>query len=162
MHTVYLAIGANVGDKKGNIAKAVSLLQEKIYSIVLAPLYETTPWGFAEQENFLNTALRGETDLSPENLLTFVKEIEEEIGRVKRFTNGPREIDIDIILYESLVYSSEILTIPHPRMQERDFVLQPLSDIASEEIHPVLKKSMEELLKEVPSENLFVVRKVNE
>lgn len=162
MHTVYMAIGANVGDKQTNIKKAVSLLSEKIQNIVLAPLYETQPWGYEEQENFINTALKGETNLSPEALLDFVKEIEKKVGRVKRFTNGPREIDIDVLLYDDLVYHSSDLIIPHARLHERDFVLEPLADIASEVVHPEMHKTIGQMLQELPQDARVVVKKITE
>ncbi len=149
MHTIYLALGANVGDKKANIEKAILLLEEKIHVLKIAPLYETKPWGYKMQDNFLNTALQAITDLSPQDLLLFIKKIEEKIGRIKRFKNGPREIDIDILFYDQLVYKSKDLQIPHPGITERDFVLQPLFYINPDFIHPVLQKSIRQLLQEL-------------
>jgi 2-amino-4-hydroxy-6-hydroxymethyldihydropteridine diphosphokinase len=160
MHVIYLAIGVNVGDKQANIMQAVSLLSEKVRNIVLAPLYETKPWGYKHQENFINTVVKGETNLSLEKLLLLVKSIETKIGRIKRFRNGPREIDIDILLYDDVVYRSYTLTIPHPRMHERDFVLQPLVDIAPHIMHPVIHRSVYELMQEIPQEKRVVVKKI--
>lgn len=150
MHTIYLALGANVGDKKQHIARAIELLEGKVTNIVLAPIYETKPWGYEAQENFLNTALKGMTELSPHELLLFVKNIEKEVGRIKRFRNGPREIDIDILFYDKKVIKDNILQIPHLKIQERDFVLQPLVDIAPNFIHPEFKMPLHQLFKNLP------------
>ncbi|HSW89212.1 MAG TPA: 2-amino-4-hydroxy-6-hydroxymethyldihydropteridine diphosphokinase [Candidatus Saccharimonadales bacterium] len=160
MHTIFLALGSNVGDKKGNISSAITMLKEHISDIVSAPLYETKPWGFTEQDNFYNTVIKGKTALSPDELLLFIKSVEEKTGRIKRFINGPREIDIDIILYDEAILVSPHLTIPHPRMHERDFVLQPLSDIASDLEHPVYKKTMIELLTLLPQEDRSIIVRV--
>lgn len=149
MHTVFLALGSNVGNKKENLNKAIKLLGKQIKNISVAKFYETKPMYYEKQENFLNSALRGETDLSPRDLLTFVKSLEQEIGRKKRFPNGPREIDIDILFYDDISFQDEHVQIPHPRIQERDFVLKPLMDIDPNFIHPVLKKTIKELENEI-------------
>jgi len=145
MHIVYLALGSNVGDKKEHIENAVTLLGKKIKEITVAKLYETKPMYYENQENFLNTALRGETTLSPEELLQFVKQVEKKVGRKDRFRNGPREIDIDILFYDNLILETNTLQIPHPRIQERDFVLKPFMDLDPNFVHPVLEKTMKEL-----------------
>lgn len=144
-HTVYLALGSNVGDREGSIRKALSLLGDKVKIDKVAKVHETEPWGHADQPLFLNAAARGATVLSPHQLLDFAKEIEAKLGRQKRFRNGPREIDIDIIFYDGLVLESGDLQIPHPRMHERDFVLKPLLEIDPEFVHPALKMSLREL-----------------
>jgi 2-amino-4-hydroxy-6-hydroxymethyldihydropteridine diphosphokinase len=128
-HLIYLALGSNMGDKEKNINKALELLKAKVDVIKLAKMYETKPWGYADQENFLNTALRGKTNLTPQELLIFLKQIERQLGRVKRIKNGPREIDVDILYYDDLVINTADLVIPHPRIQEREFVLKPLADL---------------------------------
>ena len=145
MHKVFLALGSNVGDKKTNIQKAIELLGDHIHNISVAKLYETKPMYVENQEMFLNTALAGQTSLSPEALLTVVKKLEKEIGRKERFRNGPREIDIDILFYDDLIFQNENLQIPHPRIQERDFVLKPLMDLNPNFMHPVLKKPVKDL-----------------
>jgi 2-amino-4-hydroxy-6-hydroxymethyldihydropteridine diphosphokinase len=160
MHTIFLALGTNIADKKKHIEDAISLLEEEVHVIVRAPIYESKPVGFAEQENFYNTVLKGQTNLSPEKLLLFVKKIEKKIGRVERFRNGPREIDIDILLYDDLVLNTEHLIIPHPRMQERDFVLQPLADINPEIKHPIVQKTIKDLFHEIPTQEKAILRKV--
>ncbi len=145
MHNVYLALGSNIGNKKDNMDKAINLLSQHISNITVAKFYETKPMYYEKQENFLNSALRGQTSLSPRELLTFVKKLEKEIGRKKRFPNGPREIDIDILFYDDIIFKDEHVQIPHPRIEERDFVLKPLMDLNPEFIHPVLKKSIKKL-----------------
>lgn len=137
MHTIFLALGSNVGDQEGNIAQAVSLLKEKVEGISLAPLYRSKAVGVTNQPDFVNTALSGKTNLTPQELLTFVKQIEQKVGRVYRYRWGPREIDIDIIFYDALVVKSDNLEIPHPRAHERDFVLRPIADLSPSLIHPV-------------------------
>lgn len=153
MHKVFLGLGANVGNKKKNIIDAISLLKEKIKNIQVAPIYETKPWGYKNQDNFLNTALKGNTSLSPSELFKFVKETETRIGRIKRFKWGPREIDIDILFYDKLIYKDEKLEIPHPRLHERDFVLKPLMNLEPNFIHPIMKKTMSELYLKLPKED---------
>ena len=155
-HRVYLALGANIAPMKANIDKACLLLATKIDDIKMAPVYETKPWGFEDQENFLNTALRGDTDLTPEELLEFTQEVEREVGRVKRFQNGPREIDIDILLYDDVVLNTPRLQVPHPRMHERDFALQPLADLDEDLVHPVLGVSVRDLLRDLKGERYVI------
>lgn len=153
---VFLALGSNVGDCKANIAEAVEKLSEKVSNIKVAPLFISKAVGYTDQPDFHNTALVGETDLKPEELLDFVKSIEQEVGRVYRFRWGPREIDIDIIFYGDQVYKSERLEIPHPRMHERDFVLVPLVALEPELVHPKLGKSVQKLLSQLPRENYSI------
>lgn len=126
---IFLALGSNVGDKTSNIEKAIDLLGAKVSQIVSAPLYESKAVGYLNQDNFINTAIRGETDLTPGELLAFIKGVEHDVGRVERFRWGPREIDIDIIFFGREQYNEENLSIPHSHYRERDFVLQPLIDI---------------------------------
>lgn len=151
MITVYLALGANVGDARGNINQAVELLNQKLTNVRSAPIYTTKAVGYTDQPDFLNTAVSAETDLSPEQLLKFVKDIEKKIGRVWRFRWGPREIDIDIILYGDQVFKNNDLEIPHPRFRDRDFVLKPLCDLDPEAIDPVTNKTVRKLLEELPA-----------
>lgn len=149
MHTVFLALGANIGNKKKNIIDAISLLEKEVQQITVAKLYETKPMYHEDQENFLNTVVRGLTNLSPEELLHIAQKIEKQIGRVKRFRNGPREIDIDILFYDKLIFTSTTLQIPHPRIAEREFVLEPLMDLDSQFVHPVLQKNIQELMEQL-------------
>jgi 2-amino-4-hydroxy-6-hydroxymethyldihydropteridine diphosphokinase len=155
--TVYLGLGSNVGDCRAQIEKAIELLTKKVTVQKLAPLYRTKPFGLLNQADFLNSAIMGQTDLNPEELLAFVKEIEQQVGRVKRVRWGPREIDIDIIMYGSLIYHSHSLTIPHPGFVERDSVLVPLIDLDPELRDPVSGKTVTNLLKQLPLESRSVV-----
>jgi len=157
MQTVFLALGSNLENRKQHIEKAIVLLREKINDITVAPLYETKPRYFENQNNFLNTVLSGFTELAPQELLQFTKTVQKKVGRVERFRNGPREIDIDILFYANVVYKDEELEIPHPRLQERDFVLQPFSDINPDFSHPVLKKTIRELLDSLPEEQRSII-----
>ncbi len=143
---IFLALGSNIENRKQYIEKAILLLREKIHDVTLAPLYETKPQYFEDQNSILNTVLSGTTNLELQELLQFTKTIEKKVGRVERFRNGPREIDIDILFYDNVVYKAEDLEIPHPRLQEREFVLVPFSDIDADFFHPVLKKTIRELL----------------
>jgi len=146
LEKVFIALGSNIGDKKNFIEKAIRHLSEKIYHIKQAPIYTSRAVGFTDQPDFYNTVISGYTDLSPEELLLFIKETEKNIGRVKRFRWGPREIDIDILFYGNHVIEKKELVIPHPRLHERDFVLQPLVYLQPDLIHPLLKKTVTELL----------------
>ncbi len=145
MKKIFLGLGSNVGKREKNIEKAVNLLSEKISNIKVANLYLTKPVGVENQPDFINTALVGFTDLSPEELLKFVKSVEKKVGRIYRFRWGPREIDIDILFYEGVVLDKKDLVIPHPRIQEREFVLKPLMDLEPEFVHPVFNLTIEEL-----------------
>ena len=131
MATVYLGIGSNIGDRKEYIKKAIDSLNENhIYTEELSSIIETEPDGGPPQGKFLNMVARATTTLQPAELLTTLKEIEVDLGRTKTVVNGPRTIDIDILLYDRETISTTVLTIPHPRMHERDFVMLPLAEIA--------------------------------
>jgi 2-amino-4-hydroxy-6-hydroxymethyldihydropteridine diphosphokinase len=145
-HTVYLALGSNLGDRVQNLKAAVSALSPQMVVKAKSNIYETLPWGYDDQPRFLNMALKAETYLKPEPLLKHLKRLEIALGRKATFQNGPRLIDIDILLYDDLVLDTPALTIPHPHMHERGFVLLPLTDIAPDLIHPVTKKSVQEML----------------
>ncbi len=145
MASIYLALGTNLGDRPANLKLAVESLPNAVWVTGLSPVYETAPWGFLEQPRFLNQALKAETGLEPEALLVYLKKTEIGMGRLPSFTNGPRLIDIDLLFYGDLVYQSPNLTIPHPRLAERGFVLAPLADLAPDLLHPVLGKTIREL-----------------
>ena len=149
-HTVYLALGANIGDRRGNLAAALQRLREVMEMESVSSVYETEPVGYTDQPRFLNIVCCGKTWLDAENLLKYAKEIETAIGRKPSFRNGPRPIDIDILLYDDLHMEQDHFTIPHPRMRERAFVLVPLAEIAPEAVDPVSKKAVRELLAEIP------------
>lgn len=144
MATVYLGLGTNLGDKEANLRTAIYKLQERIgKQVSLSSFYETAPWGFESDHSFLNAAIGLETSLSPIEILHITQEIEKELGRTKKSVNGSysdRLIDIDILLYDTLVLQTPELTIPHPLMTERDFVMNPLIEIAGNVIHPTRQK----------------------
>ena len=146
MAKAYLGLGGNVGDTKAYLARALGQLGELGTIEAVSSFYKTEPVGLKEQSDFLNCALVLATELSPQELFIEVKKIEKEIGRTPSVKDGPREIDIDILLYDDVVVQTETLTIPHPRMHERAFVLVPLSEISSDVVHPVFKKTSSELL----------------
>jgi 2-amino-4-hydroxy-6-hydroxymethyldihydropteridine diphosphokinase len=158
MEIIFLALGSNIESRKKHIETAIDLLRHKVHDIVVAPLYETKPRYFEDQQNFFNTVLRGFTDLKPRELLQFTQTVQQDVGRVERFRNGPREIDIDILMYDQIVYKDKDLEIPHPRLQERDFVLQPFADINPDFLHPVLKLTIKELLETLPEEEISVIK----
>lgn len=149
MATVYMGLGTNLGDKEANLRTAIYKLQERIgKQVSLSSFYETAPWGFESDHSFLNAAIGLETSLSPIEILHITQEIEKELGRTKKSVNGSysdRLIDIDILLYDTLVLQTPELTIPHPLMTERDFVMNPLIEIAGNVIHPTRQKTLSEL-----------------
>ena len=142
----YLSAGSNLGDREANLEFARNSLERGGTVSKASACYETEPVGFLDQPWFLNQALEFETQLAPRDLLAFCREIEASRGRVRTFPNAPRILDLDILLYGDVVITAEDLTIPHARLPERRFVLEPLVQIAPDIIHPVLKKSMRSLL----------------
>lgn len=150
-HIVYLSLGSNLGDRLTNLRNAISNISPKVKSLSQSSIYETAPWGYSDQPDFLNQVIKAETDLDPLGLLAFVKEIEVSMGRRETFRFGPRLIDIDILFYDDLVLDTPQLTIPHTRIPERAFVLVPLAEIAPDLCHPVLKKTIQQLILDVDS-----------
>ena len=145
-HTVYLAFGSNIGNRLANLKQAVASLSPQLEVKKKSRVYETPPWGYEDQPLFLNMAVMAKTYLEPEPLLKHLKRLEVALGRQETFRNGPRLIDIDILFYDALVLQTPTLTIPHPRLHERGFVLAPLMDIAQELEHPVLGKTIWEII----------------
>ena len=148
MANVYLGLGTNLGDRKKNITNATIIIGSVMGEIrQLSSLYTSEPWGFQSENNFLNAVVLIETEHSPETCLQMAKSIEREMGRTYHKTGEyeDRIIDIDILLYDNLIIDSESLKIPHPLIQERLFVLNPLAELAPEFVHPVLGKSIQEL-----------------
>jgi len=148
MSTVYIGIGSNLGDRHRNCLRAVELLKQGGVSVQKqSSLHETAPWGLTEQPAFINMVVEIETRLSPMELLSLLKKIEKDMGRQETVRWGPRIIDLDILLYDDITLKTDALIIPHPLMHEREFVLEPLSELAEDLVHPVLKKKIGDLLK---------------
>lgn len=151
MAKVYLLTGGNVGDSLKTLQRANGLIEERVGPIIKSSsVYKTAAWGKTDQDDFLNQVLEVQTSFFPEELMDSLLEIEMELGRKRLEKYGPRIIDLDILFYDDLVLNSERLTIPHPQIQFRRFVLQPLFELEPGLIHPVIKKSMGVLLKECP------------
>ena len=150
MAIAYIGVGSNLGNREKNCYRAIELLEKR--SIVVkkkSSLYETEPWGEQDQPQFINMVLEVETEIEPYELLRALKAIEKEMGREKTSEWGPRIIDLDILLFDSLFLRENSLQIPHPLMHERAFVLKPLCEIAPEKIHPLLKARMCDLLEKL-------------
>lgn len=149
-HILYLLLGSNLGDKKNQLDLAIDLISQKIGKVVKqSSFYETEPWGFNSEDDFLNIALKILTPLTPKEVLQKINDIENTFGR-KRLTTGysSRPMDIDILFYDDLILNEEALKIPHPLIYERRFVLVPLNEIAPALFHPLLGKSITALLAE--------------
>lgn len=148
MAIVYLGLGTNIGNRRGNLVKAAALLAERVGDILaLSGFMETEPWRFDSENLFLNAAIKMETPLTPDELLSATQAIEREMGREKKSdgTYHDRVIDIDILLYDNRVIEHPGLIVPHPLMQERLFVMAPLAEIAPFERHPLLGQTFMEL-----------------
>jgi 2-amino-4-hydroxy-6-hydroxymethyldihydropteridine diphosphokinase len=150
MTIVYLGLGSNKGDKERHIRDAMTMIDDCCRIRKTSPLYLTEPVGLIDQEWFLNCVVEIETDIDPTKLLSKVKSIERSLGRKKTVNNGPRCIDIDILFYGDVTIQTKNLVIPHPRIQERLFVLQPMMDLNPCFVHPVLHKTIQELYDKHP------------
>lgn len=156
LQKVYIAIGSNLGHRAENCKRAVELIGRLKETEVVgrSSLYETEPWGVAGQPGFINAVVEVRTTIEPEDLLRALKSIEAGMGRKKGVRWGPRVIDLDIIFYGDMVVEKDGLAIPHPGLHERAFVLVPLNEIAPDFIHPVLKKTVSELMARIGSDGV--------
>jgi 2-amino-4-hydroxy-6-hydroxymethyldihydropteridine diphosphokinase len=166
---VYLSLGSNLGDRRANLASAIERLRGIGQVAAISSIYETAPVGNLRQPDFLNCAAALETDKMPRQLLAATMEIERSLGRSRQTSSstglagekGPRSIDIDILLFGTSIVETPELTIPHPAMHERRFVLEPLAEIAPEVRHPVFKRTIRELRDALPADKAWV-RKLND
>lgn len=162
MNKVFLLIGGNIGDRLQNLHQAIALLSATCGPVIQqSAVYETAAWGKTDQAAFLNQALLLTTSLTPQELITTILSVEEQLGRRRMEKNGPRVIDIDIIFYNDLVMQVPNLTIPHPQLQNRRFVLVPLQEVAPAFVHPVFLKTITELLEDC-KDNLAVKKFTSE
>jgi 2-amino-4-hydroxy-6-hydroxymethyldihydropteridine diphosphokinase len=152
MPTVYLALGSNLGDRAVNLLRALEALPPVFNVEARSPVYETEPMYVETQPQFLNQVCRAQTPLLPLEALECLKLVETDLGRESTFRFGPRLIDLDLLFYEDLIFDTPILTLPHPRLHERAFVLVPLNDLAPGLIHPKFQLTISELLARLPEE----------
>ena len=157
-HTVYIALGTNLGERLENLRAAIAALTQKATLLAESHIYETPPWGYEDQPDFLNMVVKVETNLEPEGLLNYLKQIEAKLGREKSVRWGPRLIDLDILFYDELIIDTPPLIIPHPHLHERAFVLVPLADIAPGFTHPIFRRSIKELLAEIDADEIIFFR----
>ena len=147
MSKVWIALGSNMGEGRKNLDLAIKMMNERGVLVEKVSTYiETEPYGYTEQDNFVNAVCIAETKLSPRELLETLLKIELDMGRVRIIKWGPRIIDLDILFYEDLIIDEEDLKVPHIEIQKRSFVLEPMNEISPDKIHPVFKKSVNQLL----------------
>ncbi|NEU04932.1 2-amino-4-hydroxy-6-hydroxymethyldihydropteridine diphosphokinase [Clostridium senegalense] len=150
-HEAIIAVGANIGDKKKNIMDAFEIIDNSKHTkiVEIANFYETEPFGYEDQDMFLNTAIKIKTMLRPKRLMEYLLEVEKDLKRERIIRWGPRTLDLDIIFYEDLISYEKDIILPHPRMEERLFVLDPLCDIVPYKVHPILNKRVIDIKKEL-------------
>lgn len=160
MSRIAFALGTNVGHCQQTLCRAALFLAPHLRNPCFASWYETAPWGGVEQPNFLNTMVAGNIALPPIECLRLAKSVEQQLGRVPRQRNGPREIDVDVVLYDNLTLETAELVIPHPSLHLRDFVLVPLVELCPSWKHPILQRTPREILQALPSENHTILRRI--
>jgi len=158
-HKIFLGLGSNIGDRLGYLEAAIASLPPAVEVLRRSAIYETAPWGYQDQADFLNMVIEAETELAPQELLKELKAIETKVGRKPTFRNGPREIDIDILLYGNEAISLRGVTIPHSRLQERAFVLVPLADLAPLLMLPGQKQTVSEILHKLDTSGVHAFNK---
>lgn len=149
MNDIFLGLGTNLGERDENLQRAVDGLAAEMAVTAVSPVYETPPWGITDQPDFFNICVAGQTTQPPHDLLAFIKQLEQELGREPTYRWGPRLIDIDLLFYDDKTIDDGPLTVPHPRLHERAFVLAPLADIAPDFVHPVRHQTVAEMLSQV-------------
>ena len=153
---IFLGLGTNLGDRAANLQAAWDALPPRVQPLRASRIYETPPWGFEAQPDFLNQVFEAHTPLAPLDLLAHIKQIETRLGRISTFRNGPRLIDIDILFYGDRVLTLPGLSLPHPRVQERAFMLIPLCDLAPDLLHPGFGLSIRQLAAQVDATGVEV------
>lgn len=146
---IYLGLGSNLGNRQNNLDKALKLLSKNMLLVKVSSVYDTEPFQTYDQPRFLNLVCQAHTNQTPIELLTFIKSIENKLGRAPNTHNAPRQIDIDILFYGNKIIKTPELTIPHPRLTERAFVLIPLAEITPSLIHPISGKTIKQLQQEL-------------
>ncbi len=153
-HSVYLSLGSNLGDRLKNLHSARQALLPKVEILDCSAIYETPPWGYTDQPSFYNQVLLCKTSLTPQALLRFIKNLEQNLGRVTSFRNGPRLIDVDILFYDDLILDTPELGLPHPRMEGRAFVWLPFAELAPQFVHPALGKTAAQIISELDTSQI--------
>jgi 2-amino-4-hydroxy-6-hydroxymethyldihydropteridine diphosphokinase len=155
---IYLALGANLDDRLGNLCRAIDSFAPQIQTLRISPIYETAPWGVLDQPAFLNLVVEADTLLKPHDLLVYLKRLEKEAGRKPTIRNGPRTLDLDIIFYGDQLIEEEDLQIPHPRLAGRAFVLKPLADLIPDFTNPRSGERVRDMLAQCDLSGIQPVR----
>lgn len=155
-NNVYIALGSNMGDRLGYLGKAILYLIQhpQIEMTAVSSIYETEPVGYLDQEFFYNMVVEIRTSLQAHEVMQLCLEIEQQLGRVRTILNGPRTVDLDLIYYDDYIVEDELLTLPHPRLHDRSFVLVPLVELAPKFVHPILKLTNDELLSNISTKGI--------